>query len=517
MPSTHYVLYARRSTDAEDKQILSLESQFDELRKFAALRGIEIAEELTESASARDPGRPVFGELLRRVKAGKVEGILVWRLDRLARNMVDGGQLIYELAEGRLKEIVTPEATYTNTGDAKFMMTMLFGAAAKYTDDLSAAVKRGRSAIFARGKVPGPVPLGYSKIHYTEGARGVGTVIPDPERFDTVKRLWKEALAGTTNVSELWRKARYDWGLTTRPTKDGLAHPIALTNVYAILRNPFYAGKIQRNGEVMKGEHPPMVTLDEFRRLQELLKAKRGNVSAPPSHDFLYHGLLHCDCGRSLIGERHEKNGHVYIYYRCGRRKVGYYVCPSKAVREEDVTNHLAELLERVVVDPTMRTWAFEAIAWWAGDDEVSPEKLARRAKDALARAEQELATLTDMVVSGILTIDEYKVRRVNQLARIAHLREALASPLEKAAAWKTIREDMKENGLRLGKQFRDGDDVAKRKIVERVAAKVVVVEGRARVEWRAPFSLDVLSEARSSMPPADCAVPSKGDHATLG
>lgn len=493
-----YIVYARRSTDSEDKQILSLDSQLDELRKFAASRGFDIVDELTESASARDPGRPVFNDLLRRVKAGEVQGILVWGLDRLTRNMVDGGQLIYELTEGHLKEIVTPETTYTNTGDAKFMMTMLFGAAAKYTDDLSAAVKRGRSAVFARGMVPGPVPLGYIKVHYTEGARGVGTVVPDPERFETVRRLWKEALAGTTNVSELWRRARHEWGLTTRPTKDGLAHPVALTNVYAILRNPFYAGKIVRNGDVLKGEHPPMITFDEYQRLQDVLKAKRGSEPAHPSHDFLYHGLLHCDCGRALIGERHEKHGHTYTYYRCGRRKAGYYVCPSKAVREEDVTTHLTELFEHVVVDPTAQKWAFEAIAWWAGDDEISPEKLVRRAKDALARAEQNLANLTDMVIRDVLTVEEYKVRRVNQLARIAHLREALAAPLEKAAAWKTIREDMKEHGLRLGKQFRDGDDVAKRKIVERVAAKIVIVELRPRVEWRAPF---VLGPAAASEP----------------
>lgn len=489
-PHIRYFLYARRSSDSEDKQILSIESQLTVLRAIAMVQKIEIAQEFTESASARDPGRPVFGELMKLLKAGKVQGILVWKLDRLARNMVDGGEIIYELTLGRLKEIITPEATYTNAGDSKFMLAMLFGAAEKYSDDLSSAVRRGNKTVLERGKVPGPVPLGYVKTHEHEAIRGTGTVIPDPERFETVKRIWKEVLGGNTNVSDIWRKARYEWGLTTRPTKSGLAHPIAISNLYAILRNPFYAGKVSRGGETYKGEHPPMITFGQFEEIQKQLGHRE---ESPTSHgeQYLYHGLLNCgDCGRMLCGERHEKPGHVWIYYRCSRRRAGYIHCKAQAVREDELSGQLAALFENVIVDPTVRDWAYEAIAWWAGDDEASPEKLARRAKGALARAEQELANLTDMVIRDVFTVEEYKVRRVNQLAKIQHLREALADPVEKLAAWKTVREDMKEHGLRLGRQFRDGDDVAKRKIVTRTCSEIAIVERKPRLGLRAPFVL---------------------------
>jgi DNA invertase Pin-like site-specific DNA recombinase len=148
MNQTSYIIYARRSSDSDDKQALSISSQIDELRKLAVERGIEIDSAYQEEASAREPGRPVFGELMKRVEAGEVSGILCWRLDRLARNMVDGGEIIYLLSKGRLKEIVTPEATYTGTPDSKFMLAMLFGAAAKYTDDLSSReVQRSRVAV----------------------------------------------------------------------------------------------------------------------------------------------------------------------------------------------------------------------------------------------------------------------------------------------------------------------------------------------------------------------------------
>lgn len=138
-------------------------------------------------------------------------------------------------------------------------------------------------------------------------------------------------------------------------------------------------------------------------------------------------------------------------------------------------------------LDPTIRDWAFEAIAWWA-DGEPSPEKVVRQTKSALARAEGELATLTDLLVNGTVVPDEYRVRRVNLLARIEHLREALAKPVERLEAWRTVRDEKRKNGLHLGREFRDGDVQTKRKILARIATEVVVHEGRAAIALRAPF-----------------------------
>jgi len=138
-----------------------------------------------------------------------------------------------------------------------------------------------------------------------------------------------------------------------------------------------------------------------------------------------------------------------------------------------------------VTVDPTIREWAYEAIAWWAEDGEPSPEKVVRRAKAALARAEQELTTLTDLVIKDYLSEDEYKVRRVNQLGKIAHLREALAEPIERAVGWRATRDEKRAGGLGLGLEFRKGDAVAKRKILDRTVSEIVMRDGIAHVELR--------------------------------
>ena len=101
------VLYVRKSTDREDKQILSIPAQLRELREFALRSGLTIERELEEACSAREPGRPVFSKLLGDVAAGRVERILAWKLDRLTRNPIDGAALTHFLGKGHLKEIIT--------------------------------------------------------------------------------------------------------------------------------------------------------------------------------------------------------------------------------------------------------------------------------------------------------------------------------------------------------------------------------------------------------------------------
>ena len=89
-----FFLYARKSIDVEDKQIRSIEDQIAELRAFAKQENLNIIETFIEKQSAKIPGRPIFGEMIKRIEKGEADGILAWHPDRLARNSVDGGQII---------------------------------------------------------------------------------------------------------------------------------------------------------------------------------------------------------------------------------------------------------------------------------------------------------------------------------------------------------------------------------------------------------------------------------------
>jgi len=97
-----YILYARKSTDEDDRQVLSIEAQMAELKEFAAKEKLEIAASLCEAKTAKEPGRNLFGEMLRRISDGEADGILAWHPDRLARNPIDGGQIIYMVDTGKI-------------------------------------------------------------------------------------------------------------------------------------------------------------------------------------------------------------------------------------------------------------------------------------------------------------------------------------------------------------------------------------------------------------------------------
>ena len=107
-----YFLYARKSTDVEDKQILSIEAQLAELRELAKRDGLDIVEEFVEKKSAKKPGRPMFGEMMARIQKGEAQGIVCWKIDRLARNPVDGGQIQWLLQNGNIAHIRTHDRSY---------------------------------------------------------------------------------------------------------------------------------------------------------------------------------------------------------------------------------------------------------------------------------------------------------------------------------------------------------------------------------------------------------------------
>src|SRR3989344_5491205 len=156
-----FFLYARKSTDVEDKQILSIEAQITELREFAKRENLEIVEEFIEKQTAKVPGRPIFNEMLNRIEKGEANGIVSWHPDRLARNSVDGGRIIYLLDCGQITSLKFPQFWFESTQQGKFMLNIAFGQSKYYVDNLSENIRRGHRAKVRRGVYPGSAPLGY--------------------------------------------------------------------------------------------------------------------------------------------------------------------------------------------------------------------------------------------------------------------------------------------------------------------------------------------------------------------
>lgn len=175
-----YFLYARKSTDEEDRQILSIESQLAELREFAKKESIAIAREFTESKTAKEPGREVFNEMLKLIEKGMAEGIIAWHPDRLARNSVDGGKIIYLVDTGKIKDLKFPTYKFDNSAYGKFILTIAFGQSKYYVDNLSENTKRGLRQKLRKGEWPGWAPVGYLNDIRTH------TVVLDPDKYKQI-------------------------------------------------------------------------------------------------------------------------------------------------------------------------------------------------------------------------------------------------------------------------------------------------------------------------------------------
>jgi len=487
-----YVIYARKSSESEDRQVLSIDSQIQELKTLALRQGIHVGEILTEARSAKEPGRPVFGELMRRVRRGSVTGLLCWKMDRLARNHLDHGQVLQALADRKLESVITSDRTYTPDGNDRFLGNFELGMATKYIDDLRANVKRGNRARFQRGWPNYRPPAGYLEDRATK------TIAKDPVRFDLVRRAWDLLLSGSMRPSQILRILNGEWGYRSRLTKARSGGPMSLSGLYGLFQNPFYKGILQLvNGETYVGAYDRMVTEEEFARGQELLG--RPSRARPIHHEFAFSGLLRCaSCGRALVAEQHVKpSGKRYVYYRCHRRRAGE-TCSEPSIPEGKLNEQFASGLLRMRLGPEAATWIHDNITR-SLQGEISQLRSAQDSLDrAVQQASREEETLLTLRLRGSIDDITYDRRRAEILDRKAHLQLRLERPSQSP-------EDLLERvdaallfAQRAHEVFLEGTPVQQRQILEAVGSNFRATGGKALYEAKKPFSLFERTAASS-------------------
>ena len=243
-----HFIYSRKSSEDDDRQALSIVAQLSELETIAQSNNLLIIDTLTESKSAKEPGREVFNEMLRRIEGGEANAILTWKLDRLARNFDDGGRIIGMLQRGVIQEIRTFEKTYLPT-DNVLMIAVEFGMANQYVRDLSVNIRRGIREKVRRGIACSKAPLGY----YNEPR--LRTMEPHPKIFPKLKKIMELFATGNYSLSAIQREMTKA-GLVGQKSKK----PLTFGSIDHILRKPFYYGVFNHKGELHQGSHVPMIS-----------------------------------------------------------------------------------------------------------------------------------------------------------------------------------------------------------------------------------------------------------------
>ena len=221
-----YFLYARKSSESEDRQIQSIDDQMNRLKQLAQTLHLDIKKIYTESKSAKKPdNRPIFDEMIERIEKGEASGILCWQINRLSRNPIDSGKLSWLLQRGVLRSIQTIDKQYLPE-DNVLLFSVESGAANQFILDLSKNTKRGMLSKFEKGWQTGIAPLGYLNDKENK------IIIKDPERFDLMRKMWDLMLTGNYNPRKILDIANNEWGFKTRKFKRMGGNPISYSGIY---------------------------------------------------------------------------------------------------------------------------------------------------------------------------------------------------------------------------------------------------------------------------------------------
>lgn len=345
-----YVLYARKSTEQDELQALSIDSQINEMSAMAEREGLEIAEVRRESHSAKESGqRPVFQQIVADIRKGKFTGIIAWDPSRISRNAGDLGSIVDLMDQKALIDIRAHGQRFTNSPNDKFMLMILCSQAKLENDHKGENVKRGLRAKCAQGWRPGAAPLGY--VHDKNADKGQKRIMVDTERAPIIKQMFERVAYDNDSGRTLLTWLNNDIYFTTRTGKR-----IALSGIYRILKDTFYYGEFEYpvgSGKWYKGSYDPIIDKELFLKAQaQLLAPPRRH---PGTNEFEFTRLFYCGaCGSGITAEekfKHQKNGntHRYVYYHCTHGVDRY--CKEGALREEELLRQLLHIIDKIDVD----------------------------------------------------------------------------------------------------------------------------------------------------------------------
>jgi len=403
-----FFIYARKSTDSEDRQVRSIADQLAELRELSKKENIDVVDTLVEKQTAKKPGRPVFAEMLKRIEAGEAMGILAWHPDRLARNSVDGGQIIYLVDTGIIKELKFPTFWFDPTPQGKFMLSIAFGQSKYYIDNLSENIKRGHRQKLKNGLWPQMAPLGYLNNKETK------QIYIDKEKAKFIKKAFEAYATGKYTLKEL-RKIINGLGLRGRRDK-----MLSVSNYQYLLQNPFYYGLIRYNGEYFEGKHEPIIAKKLFDEVQEVMKQKSKPQKVDEMKFFLYRGIFKCgECGFTITADKKIKpSGKSYTYYYCTKKNPNHKCSQNVFTREEKISSQINEAIQKVSLPDDWADKMLNELESEKNEKAQSSHFFAQKTENEIKAIDEKLEKLMNAYLESALSLAEYrqvKNKLVNQ------------------------------------------------------------------------------------------------------
>jgi len=489
--------YFRKSSESEDKQMLSISSQKDEAQRIKDFYKLaDFVDIFEESKSAKkEYVRQEFLRMVEMIKKGEIDSIVCWKLDRLARNMTEGGMLIDLISSGVIRAIITHDKVYYPS-DNVLLMSVEFGQGKQFVKDLSVNVKRGQMKKAEMGIPHGVASLGF--INDKTEEKGNRSWLVDQPRLATIEILFKMFLTGTYSAGKLHRYAVKELKLTTVKRKRIGGELIVLSRIYEILKDPIYAGFFIQGGEryELDPKLPRIITEDQHSNVKALLAKK--NIPKAQHNEATYAGFIQsekgefmgqdvkfqviCDCKNKFAylnrefcpkckKEIEQLDNPKYLnftyYYNVSRKKSSR---KYKTLSEKMVNETLIKFTENYLVfSPELAAWSKKYIIELK-DKEINENIFRKQKKEAdINEYESKKGRLRKMLRDEHITPEEYR----NDLADLDNLYSENDSKKEEVDWFSKMNEivDITQSARDI---FKNGTMQAKRNLLSKMSSNLI-------------------------------------------
>ena len=483
--SNKAVIYTRVSSKEQQEEGFSIEAQQNLLREYAEKNGLEIVEEYkdAETATAKQVGRPAFGKMISFLQAqARIENgariILVEKTDRLHRNIKDWGTIGDLIDESNVSLHLVKEGTVLSRdsrSSEKFIYEIRSVMAKHYSDNLSEEVRKGLVTKARLGIFPSLAPLGYLNIKSPDGRKVIGI---DTAHAPLIRKLFEWYASGDYSVKEVAKKARVH-GLTYKSGKR-----ISTSSVYTILCNRLYTGDVEWNGEIYPGQHEPIISLEMWEKVQNILQGKSIKKPRWGSKNFKFSRLIRCSkCGYGIVAEIKKRK---YVYYHCA----GETSCRGKYVREEVLEKQFSEILGKLRLDDEVLGWAREALQKSLSDQQKEHKEAIARLRAEYDNIDAKIKAVYGDKIDGVIS-NEFFSEKYRELAaeqsRISH----------DIKRYENSRTSYMGEGMRIlefiadaQNAFESYDVFGKRDLLNLVTSNLILDDGKIIASYRKPFDM---------------------------
>lgn len=446
----NYIIYCRKSSEDDSKQIQSLETQQSLLADYAKRADLNVVDTLHELRSAKnDNNRPLFNSMLAKIENGEIDGILVAHIDRLSRNGIESAKIIKLFEQGLLKEIRTPSRIFNSVQDLLYM-DFDFVFASHYSRNLSIRVKEGMKTKLKKGEYPGQAPLGYLNNNKN--------IYPDPEIAPLVKKAFELYASGKCSLKEIVEEM-YELGFRSKAGKK-----IRKSTYDRMLKNPAYIGKIRYAGKIYEGIHTPIISEELFNAVKEVNLNK--TRPKPKKYKFLYRGFVFCEVCGCMYTATIKKSKYKYYYCTNGKHNCDEHKSYMKDNKVEEVTQGIFDNISDIVTSDIAEL-SLEAYKNSLLDSVRDKKTSLKNISKSLSRIETKKDKLLDLLLEEKITQEAYD-RKLKDLESEEKKLNKQSKRIKGNKVKNTLEllDSFKIEAISLSKVFEEGDDQVKQDLL---------------------------------------------------